>query len=506
VSEMLKWSDYFAILLSFVGMLVFYLILSANMSINLGIFEQLTPLRIPTGYNPVSAWEETEPEIAVICGTHADGARTQDAAELLASLKKTYRLFSDVEDITAEQLSHIDVILITADRWDEIGDKETLLKYADEGKKLIFSHLMTGTGAQEWNKVIGVLHNHGSIEIKGILLSEKLMVQGMVYYDGLKNTVSDVDLDARCQKLMVEWSDDGREQKDMCPLIWEKRYGEGQIFVINGEFLNGDYGIGILTGLLSCAEDVFVYPVVNAKVNLLENFPELNNPYESQIQELYSRDTNMFLRDLVWPYLVKLCEVHRLVYSARTDGPVEADLERETQIFEEMIRRRGCQVDEGAGEAGLPQVCSGHTRNDESVFKMESSVSGMGLAVHSLDMAEITGKNSDDSAYEWNAYSLELSKLMHDLYRNADWVDAMTLERAQKRYERYLLLRPEIRLGEDHISIKTENFDEVCFYMIRAEKRAAAQNNCEVTQVGKTAYLVKVTGQEATVLLQDATR
>lgn len=496
---MLKRSDYAAIMLSFVAMLVFYLILAGNLSVNLGIHEQLKPIELPWDYDPVDAWEAAEPEIAVVCGAQADGERTLAAEALLANLKKPYRVFSTVEEITAEQIGRVGVLIVTADSWDGIGDGDLLLQYAQEGRKLIFSHLMTGTDAQERNRTIGVLHDGGSTEIEGVLLSEDLLIQGMVYHDSLPCTVSAVTVDARCRKLMVEWTQEDKERRDLIPLIWEKRYGDGQLFVVNGEFLTGAYGMGILTGLLSWGEDVFVYPVVNAKVNVLDSFPVLDNPWEEQLQALYSRDTNMFQRDIVWPSLVKLCEVHGLVFSTRMDGAPA----RDAQLLVDLIRHRGCEVAEGPQDPLLPYTSTGHWRTAESIFQMQSSVSGMGLAVHCLDMTEIMGENAADPNYEWSAYSLELSKLMHDLYPDTDWMDAMTLSTAEERYKRYLLLQPEIRVGTDHITIESGNFDEVCFYLVRTEKQAVAVSGCEVTQVGERAYLVKAAAREAVVRLRD---
>lgn len=505
---MLKRSDYVAIILSFVAMLVFYLILARNLSVELGVPEQLSPMQMPEDYDPVDAWEAEEPEIAVVCGSRENSDRARAMAEMLANLKKPYGLFPTVERITAEQARHIGTIIVTADSWDEIGDGDTLLEYTKRGKRVIFTQMMTGTDAEARNRTIGVQHNNGEVEIEGVLLSDKLLIQGMVYHDSLNCTVSDIRLDARCGKLMVEWSREDKDGKDQIPLIWEKRYGEGWIYGVNGGFLTGEYGMGILTGLLSRMEDAFVYPVVNAKVNLLDSFPELDNPYEEQIQTMYSRNTNMFLRDIVWPYLVKLCELHGLVLSTHTGGPPPADMEEETRILTDLIRRRGCEVDQSgqATELELPRTCSGHIRTVESIFKMQSSVSGMGLAVHYLDMEEIMGENSGDPDYEWNAYSLELSKLMYDLYQKTDWMDAMTLSMAEERYKRYVLLKPEIRQEEDHITIETENFDEVCFYVVRTDRQAVAGSNCEVSRIGENAYLVKAVDREAVVLLRESTQ
>lgn len=500
---MLKLSDYAAVLLSFLAMLALYLLLAGGLSINLGVYDRLTPLSVPEGYDPAEARESETPEAAVLCGAQADSGRTRDAAELLANLKMPYKLFSSAEEISG---AAVDTVIITAERWDEIGDADALMELAGQGKKLIFSHLMTGPGSQERNRAIGVLHDRGPVEIGGVLLSEKLLIQGMVYHDSLSCSVSDVVVDGGCGKLMVEWTKEERPARDLIPLIWEKRYGEGWLYVINGGFLTGDYGMGILTGLLARTEEVFVYPVVNAKVNLLDSFPELNNPNEARIRELYSRDSNMFLRDIVWPTMVKLCEIHGLVISARMNVLPTEEFQSESDLLVSMMERRGCQVDEGPVDAGLPCVCRGHMRRAETIFQSQSSVSGMGLLVHYLDMAEVMGKNAEDPGFEWNEYSLELSKLTRELYQNTDWMDAVTLDAARERYARYMLLQPSVRLGEGRAVIETGRFDQVCYYIVRTEKKVSAELGCQVTRIGESAYLVKATSPEASVVLQEPGR
>lgn len=503
---MLKISDYVAIVLSFVAMLGLYLIVAHNLSISLALNELLNPVSLPESYDLAAEWESEEPEFAVVCGQQINAEETNEITALVSNLKKTYKVFPIVEDITDAQAQFVSTIIVTADTWEQVGNVDKLFQYAQEGVTVIFPHLMMGHNAEALNKTLGVLNIGESTEIKGILLSDKLMVQDAIHHDNLTCSVSRVTVDSRCSKLMVEWSDEEKEQKDLIPLLWEKRHGSGAFYVVNGDFLNERYGMGVLTGLLSCANDVFVYPVVNAKVNLLDSFPQLDNPYEDRLQAMYSRDSNMFVRDVVWPYMVKLCEMNELVITAHLENQPSAAMQQKFQALVDMMERRGCEVTIGEDEADfpVPYTVEGFTRSGESFFGVQCGVSGMALVSHYLDASEIMGMHADDPLYEWNTYSMELSKMMDEIYQDTEWVDAVTLSTAEERYKRYVMMQPEFDQADDSITIKTGSFDKMCFYLVRTEKPVSAGSNCEVTKVGEGAYLVKALDQEATLSLGTA--
>lgn len=472
---------------------------------NLGINEPLETIELPQNYSVEEEYRVEEPVLAVVCGNQAAGERTQNVIKMAASLKKEYAVFSTVDEITEQQAAKITTIVVTADSWEEIGNKELLIQYAEQqGKNLVFSSIMEEqTG--EYNKLIGVLKNEGTAKIQGVMIFEEMLIQGMVYYDDIDMEAADITTDARCKKLMVERSKKQVEQRDLIPLIWEKRYGKGCFYVVNGDFLTEEYGMGIFTGILSQMEDTFIYPVVNAKANLLDSFPELDNSYESRIKELYSRDTNMFVRDIVWPSLVKLGESNTLVFSMRLNRPVAESQKDNYEYLAELIQKRCYEIDDSftQQEVELPYISSGHRQSEKEVFKMQSSISGAGLATHYLDMSEIMGKNADDPEYEWSSYSLELSKLMYSLYQDTEWIDAMTVSQALERYKRYLLIRPVIEKSEQQITIKTENFHDLCFYMIRTDKTVLSGDDYEVTKVGENAYLIEVLKDNITIQLKD---
>lgn len=504
---MLKISDYISMMLSFFAIMIFYLIFSGSLSTNLGIYNTLDPIELPENYSVEEEYRSEEPVFAVICGNQETSEKTQNMVRMISNLKKEYAVFSTVDQISEQQAAKITTIVITAANWEEVGNKDLLIQYAEkQGKTLIFTDIMSeDTG--EYNKIIGILKQEAPKKIDGLMIFEGLFIQGMVYYDNLELEVSDIRIDARCKKLAVEKTQEEKEQRELIPLIWEKRYGNGCFYVVNGDFLSGESGMGIFTGILSLKEDTYVYPVINAKASLLDSFPELDNPYENKIKELYSRDTNMFIRDIVWPSIVKLGESNTLIFSTRLNHPVGEKYQWNYEYLAEQIRKRSYEIDDSFSDKKweIPYISSGHKRNENEIFKMQSSVSGQGLATHNLDMSEIMGKNAADMEYEWSSYSLELSKMMYDLYKNTDWMDAMTVSQARERYKRYLFIHPVIEKNENEIKIKTENFHDVCYYMIRTEKTVLPDDDYEVTKTGDGAYLIEVKKDDITVRLRENT-
>lgn len=505
---MLKISDYVAMMLSFIAMLIFYLIFSGSLSVNLGISTPLEPMELPEDFSVIRESNMEAPVYAVLCGSQGESERTKSIIRMLSDLKKEYAVFSTVDEINSRQAESLETIVITADRWDEMGDPGRLFQYAhEEGKNLIFTHMPKGGENEEYDKTIGILKKKETVQIDGVMLFEGMFIQeDMVYFDELEMSVADITVDARCKKLMVEKSKEPVEQKELIPLIWKKRYGEGCFYVVNGDFFGAEEGMGIFTGILCQIEEDFIYPVVNAKAILLDSFLDLDNPYEDQIQSMYNRDTYMFLRDIVWPAIVKLGESDTLIFSARLNKPLEKEDEKNYNYLADLFEKRGYEIDDSLTrqKLELPYVSFGHERKEEEIFHMQSSISGRGLATHYLDVSQVLGRNAGKPEYEWSSYSLELSKLSRDLYKETDWMDAMVVSQAFERYKRYLLMDPVIKKEKGQIIIETGNFNELCFYMIRTEKTVLPGEGYEVQEIGEGAYLVKVLQESIVIGLEES--
>lgn len=501
---MLKKSDYFYIVLSFMAIIIFYIYFSANISTNAGDYKDLPFVSIPKNNFSAEEYNVENAPFIVLCGKQQNNENTQNIIKMLSELKISYSIFSTVDEISSTHIDKIETVLITANNWEEIGNKDLLIEYASKyGKNIVFTDILEEENG-EYNKKIGILKNGGQTNIDGIMIFKEMFIQGMVYYNKLNMNVKDIKVDARCKKLAAEWTKEKTEQRDLIPLIWRKIDGKGCYYVVNGDLLASDNGIGIMTGLLSQMYEDFIYPVVNAKTCLLDSFPELDNEYENKINELYSRDTNKFIRDIVWPSLVKLGQKNNLIYSARPNEKISENAIMKYEYIKKMMKKWKCEIEEETktDNLELPYVCSGHEKTSKDTYNMQSSVSGRGYAAQYLDMTEIMGRNADNPEYEWSKYSLELSKKMFDIYHDTDWTDALPLSQARERYKRYMLIKPYIVKTETSVRIDTDNFNEICFYIIRTDKKIVNGDGYEAEKIGDNAYLIKVFKDSVSVSLE----
>lgn len=502
---MLKISDYIAMMLSFAGMLFFYLIFAGSLAVGKEPPQKISYMEMPSDFSWFAESKEENPYCIILCGEHRDSAETKEMQLMLSHLKKEYAVCDLVENITEEQLAHFQCIIVTAEKFEELGNVEALFEMVEEGKKVLFAKLPQEQGSHGYSKTIGILRNQGNTTIDGVMIFEPLLVQGMIYHDDLECTVDEVEIDSRCQKLIIEKAKTKKEQKDLIPLLWERKYGEGCFYVVNGDYLTVEKGMGFLTGILAQIEEDFLYPVINAKVDLLDGFPEYMNPYEQNIKQMYSRNNAMFLRDVVWPSLVKIGESNNLAFTGKRYQEVPQAEIANYQYLKGLMEKRGYEIVEDASQQAveIPFISHGFEFKDEEIMNMQSSISGLGLASHQQDISAVTGKNAGDSKYEWSSYSLELSKLMKALYSDTDWLDEVTLSQANERYKRYLVLKPQITKQEGQIRIETENFNELCFYMLRTKKSVLPGEDYEVQQVGADAYLIKVHSTEILINLME---
>jgi hypothetical protein len=89
-------------------------------------------------------------------------------------------------------------------------------------------------------------------------------------------------------------------------LVWRKRWNDAYVFCINGEFIKDISGMGILSAIAYDAKDYDIYPAVDAQTYIVENFPYLSSENDSQIQKYYSRTTESFSKNVIWPDLTNL--------------------------------------------------------------------------------------------------------------------------------------------------------------------------------------------------------
>ena len=96
------------------------------------------------------------------------------------------------------------------------------------------------------------------------------------------------------------------ENENQPSLVWRKRWNDSYVFCVNGDFIKNISGIGILSSIAYEAKDYDIYPAIDAQTYIVENFPYLSNENENQIEKYYSRTTDSYLGNVIWPDLSNL--------------------------------------------------------------------------------------------------------------------------------------------------------------------------------------------------------
>ncbi|MCB2178350.1 DUF2194 domain-containing protein [bacterium] len=140
------------------------------------------------------------------------------------------------------------------------------------------------------------------------------------------------------------------------PIIWEYDAGKGKIVVINTDQFNTKANRGILGASYSLLFDAFIYPVINASVYYIDDFPSpIPEGANELITEQFNRDIQSFFINVWWPdihelsvkYGIRFTGVIIETYNDYTDPPFEKQPEIERhQYF------GGLLLDDG-GELGF---------------------------------------------------------------------------------------------------------------------------------------------------------
>lgn len=113
------------------------------------------------------------------------------------------------------------------------------------------------------------------------------------------------------------------------PLIWKKTYGSGSIIFTNGDFLYSKSCRGLFTGILGELSDAFIYPVMNARVAFIDDFPAPTpSGYNETLLKDYDENIFNFYRNVWWPDMLAISKKYNLKYS----GVVIQNYENTTAI------------------------------------------------------------------------------------------------------------------------------------------------------------------------------
>ena len=349
---MLKRSEYVVMSLSFVFMLAIFLVISINYITDSAasnneiedVFDSSTH---------VADVEKLDKDYLIITGN--DDTICENVKLALNYAKKGYRVSYSAYELNANDFKNVKAIIVTTPDLNELGDMLIVMNAVKQRGVDIFFAALPQEGSDNYDaycEAMGIVSRTGEATIAGFQTFKGLFAQkGDIVCNDYPLTVEDIRIDATCRKYIFEYSPDpNADQSSMVPLLWRTVYGDGQIFILNADFMRSRYSMGLCIAVLGGMESEYAYPIIDAKVNYIDSFPFLSYENGDAMMRFYNRDSQAFIKDQVWPNLVTMMKdsdikFTGLYYAYLTDEAAKStNFSTDTlSYFKKQFSKYGCE-------------------------------------------------------------------------------------------------------------------------------------------------------------------
>ena len=258
--------------------------------------------------------------------------------------------------------------------WTTVKDTVELQKCTEQGIHLVFANLPDVSVIkknQKFMELLGIKKiTADQVTVKGMDLYANLMLGGENIYEAKKQEekkMQDLELTFPWFKLaggtkayMKGIPEDSTLKVQEHPVaIWRKSTGNAYVFAVNGDYMEDETGLGILTGMLYETRDYLIYPVVNAQNLIAANFPVLTEENTAQMQEIYGNTATAVNRDIIWPSFASVYEKNHLGLTCMLAPKL--DYSSTTKPDGSMLNYYVKLINEQKGETGLSGTCESET-------------------------------------------------------------------------------------------------------------------------------------------------
>lgn len=428
---MLKRSEYLVMSFSFVFMLAIFLIISINyITDSAASNNEYTDNFIASAHTVDMSKYPTD--YVVLSG--GDQVVKENVVRALNYAKKGNAAYSQVQDIPADILEGAKSIIVTTGDLTSLGDFDAIMSKVKNGTNIFFA-VLPKEGSSLYDRYcsdLGIVSRRGHARIEGFQAFEGLYAQGKIICYDYPLEVEDIRVDATCRKYIFEYSaDPDAAQDEMVPLLWRTVYGNGQICILNADFMLRPYSVGLCIAVLCSMETDYAYPIVNAKVNYIDSFPFLSYENGDNMLRFYNRDSQSFIRDQAWPSLVTMMKdsdikFTGLYYAYITDDGSSSELKSETlSYFKKQFSKYECEFGFGGYHPGIkndPKEQEHAMETSYNNFKWNMSSYNLVTYKYSKSMEQSTQNKTLDKLDDVGVY---VSKLESN--RKSDYVAPLSL-------------------------------------------------------------------------------
>lgn len=241
-------------------------------------------------------------------------------------------------------------VIVSSSYWGQLGDLDRLDRYVSDGGYVMFAVTPDVDDAfYRLYRKTGILNAGTYGTLSGIRLTSNVLIGNRdlaIEDDFITNSSLFVELDAKSRVLATSYTG--------TPLLWEYEYGDGKFMMFNGTMLQEKSSRGLIAGAIGLLVPDFIYPVFNAKLMYIDDFPApIAKGVNEEIYREYNRDIPSFFAEVWWPDMLKAASRHDIKYTAvliesyndNVDlpfaDPVDADLKGLISYGREVLKSGG---------------------------------------------------------------------------------------------------------------------------------------------------------------------
>lgn len=222
--------------------------------------------------------------------------------------KKTYCIYTALEEVLSQEKIP-DFLIIDGSSLSTEKDGELIKELGESDKTIVISGLPQISVLEKEKSIRDCLGiktiKENVLKISKIKIFSGFLLGGETNYDGIELNVPYVSLTESVKVFAVGQFNDNDssavENEDLPPIIWRNYNNNGMVYTVNCDFLESRIGAGILTAISSDCNSEYLYPIVNAQISVLENYPLLSDENEDLMNSIYGHDSVSVMRDIVWP-------------------------------------------------------------------------------------------------------------------------------------------------------------------------------------------------------------
>ena len=279
----------------------------------------------------------------------------ENVLDVLDSMRVTYDAF-DINSTETYELGNYDAVIVALIEIDKIESQMLeLMDWVERGGRVLFSIRPDPslTFSAIYRKLGIISLGDDLVNAKGVRFTSDLLpgAEGLNFgTDFIFHSSYPISLEADCRSHAV--SADAYET----PLIWECEHGDGRFVVINSDQFTSKGSRGVIGAAYSLLFDVFAYPVINASMFYIDDFPSPIPAIENEvITEQFGRDLQNFFVNVWWPDIKDLSDKYNLLFTGviieTYNDHVIPPFEKQSEI--ERHQYFGGLVLDNGGELGL---------------------------------------------------------------------------------------------------------------------------------------------------------